>query len=527
MPGPEWSPTETKREVIEYAAETDGLRKLRQDGGDGLFDRLKLVGMYHQKQEGYFMFRTKIPAGVLTADQAEAIGEVACDYAHGPEANDEWGQGFVDLTTRQDTQKHWLQLEEMPDVWSRYEDVGLTSMQACGNSVRNVVGCPASSLTEDDVEVQSVVEEISDYFAGHDRYANLPRKLKVSVNGCRHRCAETEINDIGFTLAEKDGELGFNVHVGGGLSDAPRMADPLDAWVEPQQAVEVVRGLAEAFIELGSYPEAAVNRIRFLVEEHGVERIRREIGSHLDFDLPQAGDDLRTEPATDHVGVHRQSDGDSYVGLNVTAGRLPGDDLVEFSKLARRYGSGDLRLTTNQNLLIPDVSDSDLDALLEEPLLSRYSPDPGPFSRGVVTCTGREFCSFGVVETKNRARRWAEELDDTAAEDVDDVFRLHFSGCKASCAQPQIGDVGLRGASHRNDEDTGEAADVGLGGGLDDPAGFADWLVPRVPIDEIPDAIRRLSSMYSDSDADSFKEYCRNTPEEQLHDVVADEEVAQ
>jgi ferredoxin-nitrite reductase len=528
---PEWDPVGLQNRVRTYAPE--GLDRVVEELGEDVFNRLKLIGLYHQKQDGYFMLRTKVPGGVLTAEKANVIGTVADEFARapdehgGPEQNPVFGDGFLDVTTRQDIQMHWIEIEDIPEIWDRYEAVGLTTLQACGNSVRNVVSCPAAGIdSSETIDVRSISEKITEHFLGDRTYANLPRKLKVSVTGCHENCARAHINDLGFTPAVKDGRDGFHVRIGGGLSDGPRMATDLDIFVEPQEVVELVEATADFFIEYGSYLDTAVNRLRFLVEELGVDAVRDELDQRVSFEFESSGESLTTDYRGDHVGIHEQDDGRYYVGLNVPTGRMLGSEFAELATLAREFGDGEVRLTLNQNVLLPSIPGTHVSALRGESLLERYSPDPGPFTRGVVTCTGSEFCSYGIIETKSRAIRWARRLDDWADgqwDDPPDAIRLHLSGCSASCAQPQIADIGLRGETYR-DETAGEreAVDVGLGGDLGRET-FIDWVAGEVPIETIPDAVKRLTTTYvneRETSEETPAEWLNNMPTDTLQELV-------
>jgi ferredoxin-nitrite reductase len=509
------------------AAAPGGFEGLKRHLGDDVFGRLHLVGLYTQKQDDHFMLRTKVPAGQLTAEQARELGEIAQEFATAPpehggsEQNPVFGDGFLDVTTRQGIQLHWISPEDVPEIWDRYESVGLTTLQASGNTLRNVVSCPAAGLADEGCDPRPVAEDVADTFEGNTTYANLPRKLKVSVAGCHENCGRAEIQDLGFTPATKDGRQGFHVKVGGGLSDGPMAAKDLGIFVEPEQVTPLTLATADLFIDHGSYLDTAVNRLKFIVAEWGVDRFREELASYAPFEFEAAGEDHTTRFRGDHVGVHQQDDGRYYVGLNVPTGRLGGEDFRRLAELAETYGDGDIRLTPNQNVLLPHVDGEDVDDLLAEDLLDRYSPDPGPFSRGIVTCTGREFCSYGLVETKSRGHRWATALDEWAAAELDDppeVVRIHMSGCSASCAQPQIADVALRGETYRDEQGTQPAVDVGLGGDLG-RGEFADWLAGDVPIAELPAAVRRLVEA-ADTD---FGDWLAETADDDLYRLVTDD----
>jgi ferredoxin-nitrite reductase len=492
----------------------------------GEAERLKWVGLYPQRQGGdAFMLRIKVPGGRLNAAQARVIGQIADEFARGPEPNPVFGDAYLDITTRQDIQLHWVRIGAVPEIWSRLEAVGMTTVQACGDSARNVLCCPVSGLDADEVlDAHPVARAVSDFFTGNREYANLPRKFKLSVTGCREDCAQAEINDIGLWPARlDDGTVGFNVLVGGGLSDGPRMASDIDVFVgpDPDRVVELFRAIAQLFGELGNRENRGLARMRYLVQELGPERFRAELADRTAFALEPAGQALTRRYRGDHVGVHPQRQpGLHYVGLNVTVGRMAGRDLVEAARLAGDYGDGGLRLATDQNLILTGVPSGRVEALLAEPLLATHSPTPGAFERGVVACTGNEFCRFAIVETKARAATWARELDRRLGPDEagDGIVRMHFSGCPASCAQPQIADIGFRGETAHRDDRILEAVDIGLGGSLGTDAAFVDWVEGSRPVDEVPDALAGLLARYRAErrPGEAFHQWARRLPNAEL-----------
>ncbi len=469
-------------------------------------ERLKWVGMYPQRQGGdAFMLRIKVPGGVMTAAQVREIGVAADAFAEGPDDSPVFGNRYADLTTRQDVQLHWIRIADVPRIWQRFWEVGLTTVQACGDSARNVCSCPVSGIdAKEVVEAYPVAHAISAFFTGNREYANLPRKWKVAVTGCTEDCARVEINDVGLWPAERgDGSVGFNVLIGGGLSDGERMASDIDVFIRPDQAVDLCRGVAQVFGELGNRENRGLARMRYLAQELGPEGFRAALDERTNFALEPAGQELTTAFRGDHVGVHPQKQpGLFYVGCSVPVGRMHGIDLVELARVAETYGDGGVRIGTDQNFIVSGVPEERLEDLLAEPLIERYSPFPGPFERGVVACTGSEFCRFAVVETKERAVKWARALDaklsiENGRERNDaGVIRMHFSGCSASCAQPQIADIGFRGDIAHVEEHIEEAVDIGFGGSLGPDAAFIDWLVGAMPVDQVPDALVRVVSRY-------------------------------
>jgi ferredoxin-nitrite reductase len=513
-------PLEVREAVIETYSKK-GIESLDEVPGE--VERLKWVGIYPQNQGGNaFMIRIKVPGGVLSAEQAQVIGKIAIDFANGPISNPHFGNNFLDLTTRQDVQMHWIKMEDVPEIWRRLEEVGMTTVQACGDSARNVLCCPVSGLGRDEIlDAYPVAQAISDYFTGNREYANLPRKFKMSVTGCVEDCAQAEINDIGMLPArlEDDATLGFNVRVGGGLSDGPRMASDIDVFVRPEEAVEVTRGIAQVFGELGDRENRWTARMRYLVQELGPEGFREALEERTSFELTPAGEDLTKHYRGDHVGVHPQKeDGLYYVGLNVPVGRMSGEQFVEAGRLAGEYG-GEIRLATDQNFIITRVREEVVETLLAEPLLEQYSPTPGAFERGVVACTGSEFCRFGIVETKIRAVEWAREMDERVGDSIgQEALRMHFSGCSASCAQPQIGDIGFRGETAKTRDAIVEGVDIGLGGSLGRDAAFIDWVEGAKPADDVPDALVAVFEKFKEErrDGERFHEWARRRSNQEL-----------
>ena len=554
----EWKQEKHPLEMIELVEEfaEEGLTfdEIEDREGEGVWERMKWTGMYtHGVQRGYIMMRTKVPGGYLTPEQAEVIGEVATEYATAPEEfggeeqNELWGDAFLDITTRQDIQKHWIEIEDVPEIWDRYDEVGLTTIGGCGDGARNVLGCPAAGLDDHECfDAQPVIDAVSDFFTNNREYGNLPRKFKMTITGCKHDCGQSQINDIGLTPAKKeiDGEwqYGFHAKVGGGLSDGPRMASPLDVFIPPEDAVEFCRAVAQTFKELGDRNNRGVCRMRYLVQQMGAEKFEEAVRDRTEVDFPTRGVDLTEGYTGDHVGVHdMKQDGLKYVGFNVITGRMGGDEFAAAARAAEKYGTDEasIRLATDQNFLVTHIPEENVDDLLAEDFAGDYQPDPGPFSRGAVGCTGNEFCNYAIIETKKRTKRWARELDERidTPEDLD-VVRMHMSGCSASCAQPQIADIGFRGETVQVDnegntdipddadasdfENLVEGMDFGLGGALGTDNEFLDWVETAVPANAVIPALEQLFAAYADERAEGerFYEWCRRVENGRLRSIM-------
>ncbi len=465
--------------------------------------KLRLAGVYDDRQQGFFMLRTRIPGGRLGVDQAEAVARVAQEFSVRP-ADEEAPERFLEITTRQDFQLHWIRFEDLPAIWDLYDAVGLTTLEACGDTLRNVTACPVSGLSPYEIlDAGPAVSALTAFALGEPELAAaLPRKFKVVVTGCPTDCVLALLNDLAFTPARSGGALGFNVHAGGGLSDSPRLASPLDLFVLPGQVTDTVRAALRLYQDRGDFEHKAVNRFRMLVEELGPEEIAGEVRERLPFETPAAGEDLSTWATEDHLGVRgERRRGRVSVGLNVPLGRLAAAELAELARLGRTYGSGELRLTHRQNVILAGVGEERLDDLLAEPLLGRLRPDPDPFERAVVACTSAPFCKFGILDVKQKGAELVELLRQTVPPSTWGGLaglRLHLTGCKASCGQVHAGHIGLRAAIGRDETSQHGAFDIALGG--DVGAGrLARWAAAEIPVER---AFAEVAAMVEAAAAD-------------------------
>ncbi|THE62716.1 ferredoxin--nitrite reductase [Salinadaptatus halalkaliphilus] len=537
---------EVREHILEFA-ENGGFEAVPEDERDTWFTRFKFWGLFHHRsgQESYFMMRLTNASGILEPGQLRAIAEAARDYARGPVENPEFGNGWFDLTTRQSVQLHWLKLEDVPEIWEKLEAAGVSSRSAGGDTMRNISGTALHGKVEEYVESGPLLEQFQEELRGDDALANMPRKFNISVTGTKSGCAQDSINDIGFEPACKkiDGETvkGFNVRIGGGLGGRqPRAATPLDVFVRPENAYEVGRGFVELYHDYGGRTNRSKNRARFFAEDWGMEKIRETLqAEYVDFEMHTAGEDFREEytynagkPTDagkhDHIGVYDQKqDGLNYVGLNVPIGRVPAEDGIELADLADEYGSGEVRLTRRQNPVIVDVHEDDLEELLAEPLLSEFQPEPSPFERGAMACTGTEFCSIALTETKGRMARilrWLNKNVDLP-DDIETI-KMHYSGCTADCGQAMTADIGLQGMRARKDDEMVEAFDIGVGGGIGENPSFVEWVQQRVPADEAPGAIRNLVEAFAAhrDEGQTFRQWVESTGTEQLIEFCEPEE---
>ena len=425
----------------------DDIYQWAQEGFDAIppeyYDLFKWHGLYVRKQTpGFLMLRMRISNGILSTTQLRAIAELSRDV----------GQGVGDITTRQNIQLRWITIENAPMIIERLQEIGLGSQQTGMDNYRNITGCPVTGLNPDEtVDTRQLTTATALSMLGHE-FANLPRKFNISINGCRHDCTEAQTNDIGMTPATKRfggrDVAGFNVVVGGHMGGtSPHFAEPLDVFVRPMQATALCRAILAIFRDHGNREKRTRARLHWLIEEWGMGRFRTEVMQVFGETLPTAGSSqLYDEPdplVRDHIGVHAQKQaGLSYVGLAVPTGRFQAQQLFALADLADKVGAHEVRLTNDQNVIIPNVPNQKLGMLLNEPLLQDWSPTPSGVMRGLVCCTGKDYCHFALNDTKGIALEIARRLEQRFP-DVDKMVRINVSGCVHSCGRHQATELGL------------------------------------------------------------------------------------
>lgn len=445
--------------------------------------RLKWVGVFFRPvTPGKFMMRMRMPSGIITSHQMQVLAEIVQRYGE---------DGNADITTRQNLQLRGIRIEDVPDIFNRLKDAGMTSVQSGMDNVRNITASPVAGLDADElIDVRDLVQQVQDMITnegeGNPEFTNLPRKFNIAIEGGRDNSVHAEINDIAFVPAFKNEVIGFNVVVGGFFS-AKRCASaiPLDAWVPPEEVVALCRAILEVYRDHGLRANRQKARLMWLIDEWGMEKFRASVGERLGRTLqPAAPEDEMNWNKRDHIGVYPQKQtGLNYVGLHVPVGRLFAPDMFELARLAEVYGNGELRLTVEQNVLICNIPDSRLEALLQEPLLEKFTIAPTPLVRSLVSCTGSQFCNFALIETKNRALALIRELE--AELDFPQQVRIHWTGCPNSCGQPQVADIGLMGTKARKDGKAVEGVDLYMGGKVGKEAQLGTCVQKGIPCDDL------------------------------------------
>jgi len=459
-------------------------------------------------EDPYFMMRVRIPGGQLEADQLRAVAEIAKEY----------GRDLADVTDRQNVQFHWISIEDVPAIWARLEEVGLSSQQACGDVPRNILGCPVAGIDAGEIlDASAVLRATEAVAAGNPEFTNLPRKYKTSISGCASQCTSHEVNDISFVgVTGLDGSPGFDLWVGGGLSTNPMIARRLGVFVAPDRVPEVWGGVTGLFRDYGYRRLRSRARLKFLVADWGVERFREVLEKeYLGGALPDGPEPAAPPPGErDHVGAHAQRDGRYYLGVAPNVGRTSGTLLWQVADLAEAYGSGRVRTTTQQKLLILDVPQENVAELADELACRDLAVSPSAFRRGTMACTGIEFCKLAIVETKQRAQDLYAELE-RRLPGFDAPITINVNGCPNSCARFQVADIGLKGSI----VDGGEGFQVHLGGSLGADAAFGRKLRGlKVTADGLPGYVERVLRNYlaGRADGEQFAAWARRADENLL-----------
>ena len=496
--------------------------------------RFRWYGLYTQRRPGidggktavlepeelddrYFMLRIRIDGGQLSNDQLRVIAYISRRYA----------RGTADVTDRQNIQLHWVEIENVPDIWDALESVGLSTTEACGDTPRVILGCPLAGIDADEIiDGTPQIAAIGEQYIGDSAFSNLPRKFKTSISGCAAQCAIHEINDVAFVgVVNENTERGFDLWVGGGLSTNPMIGKRLGTFVRPDQVAEVWAGVAGLFRDYGYRRLRHRARIKFLVADWGPERFREVLEKeYLGYALPDGpAPTAPPDGIRDHVGVHPQRDGNYYVGFAPTVGRVSADLLDVIAGLAAKYGSGRVSTTTEQKMVILDVPPERTDELVSELDAAGLPARPSAFRRHTMACTGIEFCKLAIVETKVRAADLISELE-RRLPGFDAPVTINVNGCPNSCARIQTADIGLKGSLVTGpDGRQVEGFQVHLGGSLNGGDGTGSGFGRKLrglktTAEELPDYVERVLRRFDAArePGESFAAWTARASEEEL-----------
>ncbi|MEW2135308.1 nitrite/sulfite reductase [Streptomyces sp. NPDC005409] len=492
--------------------------------------RMRWWGLYTQRKPGidggktailepeelddkYFMLRVRIDGGRLTTEQLRVIGEISEEFA----------RGTADLTDRQNVQYHWIRIEDVPEIWRRLEAVGLSTTEACGDTPRVILGSPVAGIAQDEIiDGTPAIDEIYRRIVGNPDFSNLPRKFKSAVSGSPLLDVAHEINDIAFVgVNHPEHGPGFDVWVGGGLSTNPKLGVRLGTWVSLDEVPDVYEGVISIFRDYGYRRLRTRARLKFLVADWGPAKFRQVLeDEYLKRKLTDGpAPEQPTGQWRDHVGVHQQQDGRFYVGFAPRVGRVDGATLTKIADVAEQHGSGRLRTTAEQKMIVLDIEADRVDSVVAALEALDLRVKPSPFRRGTMACTGIEFCKLAIVETKARGASLIDELE-RRLPDFAEPITININGCPNACARIQVADIGLKGQLVLDDDGNQvEGYQVHLGGALGLEAGFGRKVRGlKVTSAGLPDYVERVVTRYEEQreDGERFAAWVARADEKSL-----------
>jgi ferredoxin-nitrite reductase len=484
--------------------------------------RFQWYGLYHDKPKvGTFMMRVKIPYGRLTPRQLRTIGQLSQRF----------GRNDGELTTRQNIQLHWVELAHLPDIFTTLDDNGLTSAGACGDCVRNITGCPVSGIDHEELfDATPLIEEAASFFSGNREYSDLPRKHKITISTCAYHCNAPAINCIALVGTILDGERGYAVRVGGGLSSWPRISQHLGVFVPEAEAMEVLRAILDSWrTNLKYRMSRAKARLKFMVDDYGPEGMRAEAERFLGRKLRALPEPPVRIADTEHLGINPQKqDGLSYIGFPAYLGRMNGEQMIRVADLAESVG-GDVRLTRQQNFIVANVPDAEVDRVVAEVASNGFPLEVNRLRGTSLGCTGSPLCNYAVAETKVKLDEIVQHLESTFGREAEGIV-VNVDGCPHACAQHWVADIGLQGSTLRQRDASGdslgkiEAYEIYLRGSLGEDAAIGRPIVRRVPHTEAKYFVERLVGSYLAQrlPEESFRQFADRQSDEELIATASD-----
>ncbi|KJF21843.1 nitrite/sulfite reductase [Rhodococcus sp. AD45-ID] len=467
-----------------------GLYTQREQGYDGTFTGDENLDLLEAK---YFMMRVRCDAGALNVEQLRTIAGISKEF----------GRNTADLSDRENVQFHWIEIENVPEIWKRLEDVGLKTTEACGDCPRVVLGSPLAGESFDEVlDPTPAIDEIVRRYIGDPKYSNLPRKFKTAISG--QQDVVHEINDIAFIgVNHPEHGPGLDLWVGGGLSTNPMLAQRVGAWIPLDEVPDVWEGVVSIFRDYGYRRLRAKARLKFLIKDWGIEKFREVLETeYLKRPLIDGPAPEKPTRPIDHVGIQKTRNGLNAVGFAPIAGRVSGDILAQVADAAEKAGSDRIRFTPYQKLIILDVADNTLEPLIADLDALGLPARPSHWRKNLMACSGIEFCKLSFAETRKRSQVLVPELEERLADinsQLDVPITININGCPNSCARSQVADIGFKGQLvDDGDGNQVEGFQVHLGGSLGFDSAFGRKLRQhKVTSVEMGDYIDRVVRQFA------------------------------
>jgi sulfite reductase beta subunit-like hemoprotein len=506
-----------------------------------------LRGTYGQRQDGVQMLRVKIPQGLMDTRQLRTFADVA----------ERWSRGFGHITTRQNLQFHFIRLDDVPAALDHLAEAGLTTREACGNSVRNITACPYAGVSADEAfDVTPYSEALTRYFLRHPLSSSLPRKFKIGFEGCTEDHAFTSINDIGWRAVVRDGERGFRVTVAGGTATMARSGALLFDFLPAAEMLNAAEGIVRVYHRLGDYQHKHKNRLKFLIKSIGWDRFREEFdrefqqfraerGAPLPFDpanppVETAPDWPRaTAPSTDEAAARaarselrgpgivpqiepvlspsdhdftrwkatnvrpQKQQGYAIVHATLALGDMSAEQMRVVADLADAYGDGTVRVTVDQNLSFRWVREHDVPALYTRLAATGLGQAGAGTIVDVTSCPGAESCRLAVTQSRGLGALLESHLrEHPEVASLAPDLHIKISGCPNGCGQHHVAGIGFQGSIRKVGDKAVPQYFVMLGGGVDGGTASFGRIAAKVPARRIPETVDRLLGLYRDERAD-------------------------
>ncbi|MDE0315168.1 MAG: sulfurtransferase TusA family protein [Candidatus Poribacteria bacterium] len=523
-------PTDVAREIEIYEIQLDRFQAGQVE--EATFTEFRLRrGVYGQRDDRSQMIRVKIPFGGLTAAQLEMLADVA----------EEFSDNIIHITTRQDVQYHYVDINTTSELMRRLASVDITTKEACGNVVRNVTACPLSGVCHDETfDVTPYSKALSAFLLGHPDAENFGRKFKIAFSGCEeHACGLANMHDIGAVAAVKevDGEVkrGFKLYVGGGLGAVPHQAKVFDDFLPAEELLPISQSICRVFTRLGERRNRNKARLKFVIAKHGIEEFRKLVLEDREtlrhdpewtayLDNLDAYDESPLKPPTQLNGttkpegfeewhqsnVQLQSQpGYAFVTITLPLGDITADQTRALADISRKYVKDTIRATVEQNIVLRWVTMTDLPALYRE-LKEIGLGDPGAESMVDITaCPGTDSCKLGVSSSRGLAAHLRSHFIEAGVQNEIKDFRIKISGCPNSCGQHHIANIGFFGSSKRVGGHIAPVYLVLLGGHMIENASSYGLATGKIHANYIPAFIEELTGKYVEEkqDDETFTDY--------------------
>ncbi len=448
-----------------------------------------------------FMIRVRIPGGKLTYQQAKKLGEVAQKY----------GNDYIDLTTRMQVELRFITIENLPTVLKELESVGITTFQTGVDNFRNIVQDPLDGLAFDNViETWDILLKLQEVFLKKEEWiCKLPRKFNIGINGSYSNRCNIYGHDACFVLAEKDGEFGFNVYLGGKVGAVAKSAD---VFLPGDEVPPFFEALAKIFKKYGFKDSRNKNRLKYMIDAVGMEEIINAVKQEAGRDFEKAGTTLTQLEGGEKTGKIKLKDGSYAVHMVVPSGIFSGSAMIEAVEASKEFGNGEIRLTTTQNLYIVGVKEENIGKLLSSPVYKKYKNISSPYFNDLIACAGTDHCPFGVIPNKPDAINVANYLTEKYPLDPEDAkIRMYWSACQKGCGIHGNGDIGFVGVKFKKNGETVLGTDIYYGGTLTGESEEGRLLIQKVPLNEVQFYVEELIKEYIrlKKEKESFEKFCK------------------